>query len=910
MASMDLSPYVIWDTDPIAPDKEGVSLVGGKALGLHFLKSIGVLVPSWATLSTLFLRQLCKDDEELRELLVAQGQEMTAKAEGIRNHLNKFPVSDEGLEVLHAVWEKISENGHIPLAVRSSAADEDGIHFSFAGQMESFLNVHTFDQFTCAVRGCWASLFGDRAVFYRQKCGLECWSLQIAVVVQQMIEPEVSGVIFTANPLNGNRHEMLICSAWGLGEGLVSGALAADTFVLGAEGNCIRRELADKRQTVVCHEEGGTRSVGLNRDRQLQSTLNESDLRKLHGLALKVQEASGRPMDIEFAVCADRIYFLQSRPVTALEDFPPTEQDNYKVWDNSNIVESYAGITTPLTFSFIRKAYFAVYCQFCGMMGVNKKTVFKNRHVFENMLGFIQGRVYYNLLNWYRLIALMPGYKYNKSFMEQMMGLQVVGAFTPGGEPNGPIKKYLVHLPRLLWVGFKMLFNHFTLGKKISAFHANFDALYSRYDSSDFGKTSVSELMEVYRRLEDEVLWRWKAPILNDFEAMVFFGLLRKLTASWLPDAAAGLHNDLLCGEGGIKSTEVTTELFHLAAKIDSDQVLKNLFLEHPPEKICRLLQSDEVFSGIDKAFGVYLNKYGVRSIDEMKLESIPIKDDPTFCISVLQNYLRNGVPDPDKRLAQEREIRERAEEAVCEVLAGKKCCLFVPRTWIYRWVLKNTRKAVKNRENQRFARSQAYDLTRRILRAIGDKWKTAGILDDREDIFYLEIDEIWSYIEGTSTCPDLNGLIKLRKKVFARYRTETPDDHLETYGEVYRCSGFAQETGEIEMATRLEGLGCCRGVVEKEVRIVSKPDSKIRLDGEIMVARQTDPGWILLFPSIGGLIVEKGSLLSHSAIVAREMGIPTVVGVKDATKQLHDGDLVRLDGEQGVVTLLQRAGK
>lgn len=906
---MNISKYIVWDTEFLGRGNETVTLVGGKALGLHHLKTLGVPVPLWATISTLFLRHLCEGDPDLQKLLAVESAEIAAKALLIRNHLKNMTIPEEDMDLLRSVWEKISENGRKPVAVRSSAADEDSVNLSFAGQMESFLNVRNFAQFTDAVRGCWASLFGERALFYRQKSGLEYWSLQIAVVVQQMVEPEVAGVIFTANPLTNNRAEMLVCSAWGLGEGLVSGTLTADTYVLDAVGVCISSELAEKRHCVACNAGGGTEKVEITGDKTYQQTLDESKLRELHGLALKVQNSAGRPMDIEFAVSGGSIYLLQARPITTLEDSPTPERDNLKIWDNSNIVESYAGITSPLTFSFIGKAYFAVYCQFCQMMGVDRKTVFRNRHVFENMLGLIQGRVYYNLLNWYRLISLMPGYKYNKSFMEQMMGLQIAGEISPEKKSQSKAEKYLVYFPKLLWVGFRMLLNHFTLEKKIAAFHTHFNEIYSGYGKLDFSRMSASRLFEIFRQLEDEVLWHWKAPILNDFEAMVFYGLLRRLTSKWQLDTTGSLHNDLLCGEGGIRSTQVTTELFRLAAKIDSDAILKNAFLEKPPEQALLLLQNDPAFTEIGKALSDYLEKYGVRSINEMKLETVPVKDDPTFCISVIQNYLRTGVPDPDRRLEHERNIRRQAEESVQKSLTGKRCLLIAPKLAIYMWVVRNARKAVKNRENQRFARSEAYDLVRRIMRALGDKWQKEGILEDREDIFFLEIDEVWSFIEGTSTCPALRELVKVRKRVFARYASVTPADHFETYGEVYGRNIFADKEGESEKSVQLKGLGCCRGIVENEVRIVVKPDADIRLNGEIMVAQQTDPGWIVLFPSISALIVEKGSLLSHSAIVAREMGIPAVVGVKNATKILGNGDRVRLDGSEGIITILHKAG-
>jgi pyruvate,water dikinase len=194
-------------------------------------------------------------------------------------------------------------------------------------------------------------------------------------------------------------------------------------------------------------------------------------------------------------------------------------------------------------------------------------------------------------------------------------------------------------------------------------------------------------------------------------------------------------------------------------------------------------------------------------------------------------------------------------------------------------------------------------------MRAIGSQWQDRGIIERADDIFYLEMDEIWSFIKGKPTCVVLKGQIKFRKEEFEKYQTLTPPDHIETYEEV-DSNNILKEEAEILNGNIIKGLGCCAGIVEKEVRVVLKPDTDLRLNGEIMVAKQTDPGWVVLFPSISGLIVEKGSMLSHSAIVAREMGIPAVVGVKQVTRILSSGDRVLLNGAEGTIKILKKAKK
>lgn len=830
-------------------------LIGGKALGLHQLRKTSLNVPIWATVSTRFFEELTATHPPLQKLLLQEN------APAIRQYIQEISFSSAEEAVLRDVWDSISQNAQKKVAVRSSAADEDSARLSFAGQMDSFLDVAAYSEFLQAMKNCWASLYGDRAVAYRLQNGINPWQAKMAVIVQQMVDAEISGVIFTVNPINSNDREMLVTSIEGLGEALVSGKSDADTYVLDRKGQLLTKEV-------------------------LSDTLDPEQLKTLAALALRAEESYGAPLDMEFSLSQGQIYFLQARPITSLK-----KKDHYRVWDNSNIVESYSGVTTPLTFSFIKSAYYAVYWQFCETLGISKETIFKNRNVLENMLGLIQGRVYYNLLNWYELISMMPGFEYNKGFMEQMMGLQVVK-----DEPlkTGSYQKYFKELPRLIKVASKMIIAHIHLPKKIERFHADFNAIYSHYSSLDYTSKTPAEMLSIYRTFEEEILWKWRSPITNDFEAMIFYGLLKKLTLKWQIDPDGILQNDLLSGEGEIKSTALITDLTYLAKAIEEDTALKDSMIEATPERAFTLLQTSP--AAYEK-FQLYLKKYGVRCINEMKLESIPIKDNPLFCIATIQNYLRNGIPDPKEQEKREKQIRKNAEDLLHQRLKGI-------RLFFYKWVLKNARRAIKNRENQRFARTEAYSLVRTLMQTIGAQWEEKGILHQKRDIFYLEIDEIWSYIEGTSTCVNVKELVRLRKEEFKAYEAQNPDDHLETHGEVYFGNPFAQETPKSNDAV-IKGLGCCSGIVENTVKVVLSPDKDLKLNHEIMVAKQTDPGWGILFPSISGLIVEKGSMLSHSAIVAREMGIPAVIGVKNATQLFKNGDRVRLDGTKGTIEFI-----
>jgi pyruvate,water dikinase len=287
-----------------------------------------------------------------------------------------------------------------------------------------------------------------------------------------------------------------------------------------------------------------------------------------------------------------------------------------------------------------------------------------------------------------------------------------------------------------------------------------------------------------------------------------------------------------------------------------------------------------------------------------MKLESLPMREDPAFCMAVVRSYLTAAAADRSPGPSPEA-IRHAAEAAVDAKLKWRFVAGVLPKRPIYRWVVKNARNAVRNRENQRLARAETYAIVRTMFRSIGEAWSAEGHLEHPRDIFFLELDEVRSFIEGTATCTDLRGLVSLRRREYASYEDRIPDDRIETRGAVYSGNAFRGSREASHPGDVLRGLGACQGVVEATARVVLLPDAGLRLNNEVLVARETDPGWTVLFPAISGLVVEKGSMLSHSAIVAREMGIPAVVGVKEATSRIRDGQRVRLDGVAGTVTLL-----
>ena len=302
--------------------------------------------------------------------------------------------------------------------------------------------------------------------------------------------------------------------------------------------------------------------------------------------------------------------------------------------------------------------------------------------------------------------------------------------------------------------------------------------------------------------------------------------------------------------------------------------------------------------------YRAYLEKFADRCLEELKLESATLRDDPLPLLRSIGHLARQVRSEKQTRASDDWQPRHRAEERVSEVLRGHPV-----RRLVFAWVLKQARARVRDRENLRFERTRVFGRVRLIFRELGRRFHALDLLEEPRDIFYLEVEEALGFVTGTATTTDLKGLTCLRKAEYARFRTlAAPADRFETRGIVNHGQSFAGETRqEPQDGETRRGTGCCPGVVRGPVRVVTDPQGAEIGAGEILVARRTDPGWIMLFPASAGVLVEHGSLLSHSAIVARELGIPAIVGLNDATRWLRDGDWVEMNGSSGVVSRLQK---
>ncbi|HEX8275605.1 MAG TPA: PEP/pyruvate-binding domain-containing protein [Longimicrobiaceae bacterium] len=897
--------------DPAAALAAGPETVGGKAYNLARLAATGVRVPRWVVVAADAFEQVGLGG---RGFPTAPDQ-----VDDIRAAVASVALPADFVNEVNGALRAAGLDG-VRLAVRSSAASEDGAAASFAGQFDTVLGVPSGDPQAVAdaIRAVWASAFNAHALAYGGG------GVRMAVVLQELVEPEVSGVGFSADPVSGRRDTAVVSAVYGLGEGLVSGELDADTFhsvpADGAEDE-VRATLAHKDRAVRPTADG-TAMLPVDEGLRDAPSLTDGEVRRIAAALRELERALGGPQDVEWALApADgrprELFILQARPITTLGPASPDRPDlptgaaapaeaprtgERRIWDNSNIVESYAGVTTPLTFSFARSVYEDVYRQFCDMVGVEEALVERNRHVFANMLGLVRGRVYYNLLNWYRTLALLPGFSLNRAFMERMMGVREKLDDAPEAPRAASPAKDALRVARMLG---KLTAANRGLSREVPAFHARVDAALAPLAREDLSSWDADALLALYRRLEEELLRHWQTPLVNDFFAMIWFGVLGRLVEKWLPDSPPTLMNDLLAGEGGIISTEPARRVMALARDVGASPALRAAFERQPDDTaLWREIDTRDELRPLRDAMGAYLTQFGDRCTNELKLETVTLGESPEFLVQMVRTYLRSGMTDPDAGREREREIRRAAEARVRAALRG-------PRRSVFMGVLRRTRERVRDRENLRFERTRVFGVVRRIFVGIGARLAGAGLLGEPRDVFWLRVEEVFGTLDGTSTAGDLRALVAQRKAEFAAYeRGPAPPERFETWGPpslAWAALAPTESSADGDAAT-LQGTGCCPGVVRARVRVVTDPRVAGELDGRILVAERTDPGWTLLFPPVSGLLVQRGSLLSHSAIVAREMGLPCIVSIPGLMGTLRDGELVEMDGATGLVRRLEHA--
>ncbi len=718
-------------------------------------------------------------------------------------------------------------------SVRSSADCEDGASMSFAGQFSTCLNIRG-TELAKYVEKCLSS--GSAAEDYIKSMGKDPEEAHISVIIQKMIESELSGVIFTSNP-QGILNETVIVVGNGLGNGVVE----------------------DK--TDVTHYYYNTTDDLYCFDRQNDSPLlTEELLRELIAVSKKICGIFGKRQDIEFAIKNGEVFILQARPVTSIKNSPVT------VLDSSNISESYPEISLPMTISFVSEVYYQVFRNCVKRATKNDGTAERIDASLRNMTDSVNGRIYYRISNWYDIIAMLPFNRKIIPIWQEMLGVHEKEV-THLNEKAGFLTKL-----RVTASFCQLLSRNRNNMKKLDTY---FDNVYHKYSSAISDTNNPEALLELYCGLRSELASHWDITLVNDLYTFIFTGLLKKSLTKKYGSKGQELTNLFITGNRDIESMKPVKMLVEIKKCFTESGVLEELRGVNDQKSFEKAMSKCK--SGT-KLILQYIDLYGDRCPEELKLETATYRTKPYLLAKNIINA------------------------ADCDNTSTKK----LPKQGVVtEFLAKRAANGIKLRESSRMSRGKIFGLVRRIILKIADVFYQNGRIDVPEDIFYLQFNELFEAVQQRKM--ELRKLIETRRETYKGFDKLPLYSRLVFAGDPFDKQFPVASTGSLINTDTLKGIPCSSGDAEGEVLIVDKLTSNLDSEGKIIVAKMTDPGWVFLLSRSAGIVSERGSLLSHTAIISRELKKPAVVGVKELFSNVRNGDRIHINGSTGTITIIEK---
>ncbi|HEX2742026.1 MAG TPA: PEP/pyruvate-binding domain-containing protein [Rubrobacter sp.] len=873
-------------------DRTALPVAGGKAANLGELARAGLPVPEGFCVTTAAYEVVAADAGleptlgALADTRPEDTERLADLAAEARSRLSEASVPEALTRAISLAYEELGEGE--PVAVRSSATAEDLPYASFAGQQDTYLNVVGVESVLDAVRRCWASLWTDRAVSYRATNGIDPHGVRLAVAVQRMVDASVAGVLFTANPVTGKRRQAVIDASPGLGEAVVSGMVNPDHFVVDTQkGTIVERRLGDKRVAVRAAAGSGTERVEMAAGED-EASLSDGQILTLAKLGARVEDHYGSPQDTEWAIDVDgKIWLLQARPITTLFPLPanvPTDDEDLRVYFSFSVAQGVYRPLTPMGF----QAFRLIFTSLATMAGRPPRNPYQGpAFVIEGA-----GRIFADITP---VLRSKQGRRFFNLIMRNMEARTV------------PIVRRLVEDPRLAPVQtswrpvLRAVLPIFVRGRiplriiqalaRPEKARERAARVVARLRANDLPRnaSAAERLSAAERMLRDgppgilpAVPPAFITGVLSNALAGKILGNLatddeRRVAMRALP------HNP---------TTEMDLALWDLAREASAVPDTARTLGETPPERLAEDYRRGSLPPNLQAGLEDFLRLYGHRGVAEIDLGLPRWSEDPTYILGVLSNYLRLDDPQAAPDVQFGRAARE-AEEMVAELTrrARRKGRL---RGALVGFLLDRARELSGLREMPKFCIVLLMARARGLLWKVGDELAEAGRLERAGDIFFLSVPEAWAVLSGE----DLRPLVRGRRAV---YEQEVGRKHVPRL----LLSDGTEPTAETNGAAEgvLLGTPASGGVVTQKARVILDPSGARLEPGEILVAPSTDPGWTPLFLTAGGLVMEMGGPMSHGAIVAREYGIPAVVGVPDATERINTGQRITVDGAAGEIT-------
>ncbi len=883
-------------------DRTWLPVVGGKAASLGELIRAGFPVPEGFCVTTAAYTLLSASAglEAWLEALTTTGVEDAARrtelAAAVRTALLQAPVPVRVAEAITQAYQELGRRAAVPVAVRSSATAEDLPSASFAGQQETYLNVVGIEALLTAVQRCFASLWTDRAVSYRTHLGLDPRSVRLAVVVQRMIEASVAGVLFSANPLTGKRREIVIEANPGLGEAVVSGATNPDHFVVKTTtGEIVERRPGDKQVVIRATVDGGTQRAEQARARA-EACLSDAQVRALAALGAQVEAYYGAPQDIEWALDASgHVWLTQARPITTLFPLPPeapSTDEDLRVYLSFNVQQGTYLPSTPMGLSALRMLASSVltYLGFPPrdrMQGPRFVTEAASR-LFVDVTAALRNSFGRQLL----LRSMEEAESHAAAIFHQ---LETDPRFSLVRMPRLPFFRAAVSLlirTCMPWSLFQSLLVPRTGRERLQRLERML-----RDESEVEVPTDPAECLAEARQLFFDTTMR---KLHSASSAMVAGMLAYTQACTLLGDLASeGELQAVLRGLPSNPTTEMNHVLWALSEQVHADAATARLVRDTPPARLAADYRDGTLPPLLQDGLADFLATYGHRSVAELDLGAPRWSEDPTYVLGLLASYLQlqDLALSPD---AQYRRAAAEAEAMVAELtrrakreswLRGLLACFFLDRA----------RALGGLREVPRFLLTLRLSRARVLLWPVGEELARAGRLEQAADIFSITLPEAHAALAGA----DLRAAVSERRAIFEQ---ELARRHVPL---VLLSDGTEPSVEPAVAATAqaaLRGTPASPGVVTALARVILDPYGVHLEPGEILVAPSTDPGWTPLFLTAGGLVMETGGSMSHGVIVAREYGIPAVVGVPGATERIPTGSRITVDGTSGTIVIEQSA--
>ncbi len=872
--------------DFAAVDRADLAHAGGKGANLGELCRIpGVEVPAGFCVTTEAYEELTAGSGEFAALLaelrrVDAGalEEIRTLGRRIRGHLESLAIPERAAEEIVRAWRRTgTEHAY---AVRSSATAEDLPGASFAGQQDTYLNVKGESELLYHVRRCWASLFTDRAIAYRAKAGFDHDKVRLAVVVQRMVFPEVSGIMFTADPVSGNRKVVSIDAAFGLGEALVSGLVSADLYKVRG-GRIVKRQVAAKKLAIYPLPDGGTEERELPSGRQREQALPDAAIAELAALGREIETHFGQPQDIEWAWAEGRFFIVQSRPITTLYPLPEAAGGAPGVYVSFGHVQMMTDPIRPLGMSIWENTMEAV----------------DNRWVPVAAGGRMYIDITDSLATWLGRKTAPAMYSKSDALIasaiaEVLRRRDFVASLRPRKRAKGGKSYMKKSLAMMAGSVFEMLFREKMEIPDTAAVGARVIGNLRRELARRSGTERVEFIASEFNMSFEDVIGEIGKPVFAAWMASMLIGWLAR---HWLGEPSP--LDELTKSAPGNVSSEMGLELGDLADVIRPYPAALAYMQEADDATFLDGLGRVEGGDVVRPAFAAFLRKYGMRCPGEIDITRSRWRERPTQLVPAIASHIQSTEPGEHRRkFAEGRADAERAAQELRRRLKRKLGGGVKAR--IMGRLVRTYREFIGLREYPKYLMVSLLDECKQAIMAEADKLAARGVIERAEDVFYLTLDELKTAVATGRA--DKARIAALREK-YAEYEKLKPPRVLTSEGEAFAGSYAPRDLPPGALA----GMPVSAGTVEGRARVVTKLEEADLERGDILVAPFTDPGWTPLFVSASGLVTEVGGLMTHGAVVAREYGIPAVVGVDDATEKIHDGDRIRVDGTRGIVEVL-----